>query len=250
MCDRLLSYRARSDLLAKRIILVTGAADGIGRAVARTFAQHGASLILLDRKSRKLEVLYDEIVDAGWPEPALVARDLAGLDGQGAWEVGAGIEHDFQRLDGIVHNAAQLSPLTPLHSYHPADWNSTLQVNLTAPFLLTQALFPLLKLSDSASVIFSSAQPGRQGQAYWGAYAVAYGGIEILMQTWAEEVEHNTRIRMNTLDPGAVRTRMRDLAYPGETKGSLRTPEDITNAYLYLMGEDSRHIRGQSISLA
>lgn len=249
MLDNLLSYKPPADLLKDRVVFVTGAADGIGRAVSKSFAQHGASTILLDKKSRKLETLYDEIVGNDWPEPTLVVQDLNELDPRRALEIGAGVEHDFHRLDGLLHNAGHLSALTPLHSIDPAVWQQTMQVNLTAPYILTQALFPLLRKSSSASIVFTSADVGRHGRAYWGAYAVAYGGIETLAQTWADELEQNTTIRVNTIDPGAVQTSMRNLAYPGEIASSNRSPEDIVNAYLFLMGNDSEHIRGQALTI-
>ncbi len=249
MVEHLLDYQPPIDLLQDKIILVTGAADGIGRQVAKGFARFGAETILLDKKSRKLETLYDEIVSNDWPEPTLVVQDLNQLDTARAFEIGAGVEHDFRHLDGLLHNAAYLSMLTPMHSLEATSWQQTLQVNLTAPFLLTQALFPLLKRASSASIIFSSAAVGRRGRAYWGAYAVACGGIEVMAQTWADEVEENTAIRVNTLDPGAVRTGMRKLTHPGEMTNSIRAAEDVLNAYLYLMGDDSKHIRGQAIAL-
>ena len=249
MLENLLAYAPPQDLLKERVIMVTGAADGIGRAVAKSFARFGASTILLDRKSRKLETLYDEVTACGWPQPTIVNQDLNHLDTQRAFEISAGIEHDFNRLDGLVHNAAVFNLLTPMHSLDPDSWRQTLQVNLTAPHLLTQAVFPLLKRSGSASIIFSSAEVGRRGRAYWGAYAVAYGGLEVMSQIWADELEQNTQIRVNTLDPGAVQTTMRTLAYPGKPATSVRAPEDIVNAYLYLMGDDSKHIRGRALSI-
>lgn len=249
MLEDLLDYDPPIDLLKDKVILVTGAADGIGRAISKSFACFGASIILLDKKSRKLETLYDEIVSNNWPEPTLVVQDLNQLDTDIAFGISAGIEHDFHRLDGLVHNAAFLSMLTPMHSLDLASWQQTLQINLAAPYLLTQAVYPLLKRSGAASIIFTSARVGRRGQAYWGAYAVAYGGIEVMAQIWADELEHNTAIRVNTLDPGAVQTALRKLAYPGETTSAIRSPEDIVNAYLYLMGDDSKHIRGQAVTV-
>lgn len=249
MPEALPDYKPPTDLLQGRIVLITGAADGIGRAVCRACAAHGASLVMLDRKSRKLEILYDEITDRGWPEPTLVVQDLEQLDSQRAADLAAGIAHDFGRLDGLLHNAGVLDLLTPLHSYPLDLWRRTMQVNLTAPYLLTQALVPLLKLSESASVIFTSADVGRRGRAYWGAYAAAYAAIENLVQTWADELEANTSVRMNSIDPGAVRTALRNAAYPGELAGSLKAPDDIVNAYLYLLGDDSRGVRGRAFSL-
>ena len=249
MIPRLLDYIPPPGLLLDKRILVTGAAAGIGRAVARSFADHGACLALLDKKSRGLETLYDEIVAAGGPEPVLVVQDLMTLDDESALQIGAGIEHDLGGLDGLLHNAGVLTGLTPLHSGDPDSWQQTLRVNLIAPWILTRCLLPLLRRADCASVLFTSAGPGRHGEAYWGAYAVAYGGVEILSQTWADELEANTSIRFNTLDPGPVHTSMRRESFPGEVKGASRSPEDITAAYLYLMGDDSRDVRGQALSV-
>lgn len=249
MIDNLLDYDPPADVLKDKRILITGAADGIGRAVSKSFAIHGASLILLDKKTRKLETLYDDIVAAGAPEPALVVQDLMDLDHESALQIGAGIEHDFHGLDGLLHNAGQLKGLTPMHSVDNESWQQTLQVNLNAPWVLTQVLLPLMKRSAAASILFTSAHTGRRGQAYWGAYAVAYGGIEVLAQAWAEEVEQNTAIRINTIDPGPVQTSMRRLSFPGEVQGTVRAPAEITAAYLYLMADDSRHVRGQALTI-
>jgi len=249
MIENLLDYAPPANILENKRILITGAADGIGRAVAQSFASHGASLILLDRKSRKLETLYDEIVAAGGLEPTLVLQDLMDMDFQSALQISAGIELDFHNLDGLLHNAGHLAGLTPMHSVDMDSWHKTLQVNLNAPRILTQVLFPLLKRSEAAAILFTTADSGRRGQAYWGAYAVAYGGIEILAQTWADEVEQNTALRINTIDPGPVRTEMRRRAFPGEIPEAVRAPEDITAAYLYLMGDDSRHVRGRALRI-
>ncbi len=249
MIDNLLDYDPPADVLKDKRILITGAADGIGRAVSKSFAIHGARLILLDKKTRKLETLYDDIVATGAPKPALVVQDLMDLDHESALQIGAGIEHDFQGLDGLLHNAGQLKGLTPMHSVDNKTWQQTLQVNLNAPWVLTQVMFPLMKRSAAASILFTSAHTGRRGQAYWGAYAVAYGGLEILAQAWADEVEQNTAIRINTIDPGPVQTSMRRLSHPGEVSGTVRAPAAITAAYLYLMGDDSRHVRGQALTI-
>ncbi len=247
--DRLCDYNAAPDLLNERIILVTGAADGIGRAVVRGYAAHAATVIMLDRQRRKLEILYDDICDQGWPEPIIVVQDLAQATEETCREIALGIAHDVGRLDGILHNAAHINTLTPLGSYSWKDWQTTVKVNLDIPFLLTRELLPLLKASDSASVLFSSADVGRRGRAYWGAYAVAYFGIEGLAQIWSAETEVNTTIRFNTLDPGPVRTKMRGRLYPGEDPETRPTPEEIVPAYLYLMGRDSSHVNGMALAV-
>ncbi len=243
----LLDYRAPDDLLAGRHVLVTGAADGIGRAVASAFAEHGASVLVLDRKRRKLEILYDEITSNGYAEPTIVVQDLRGLDETSARNIFLGIEHDFGHLDGLVHAETDFSGLRPLHNTSAELWSRALQGNLTAPFLLTRAVLPLLKLSNDASVIFTTAAVGRQGKAFWSAYGVACAGLECLAKIWSEELDAHTSVRVNTLDPGPVRTPDRALAYPGENANQLPSPAWIAPAYLYLMGRDSHGINGQAL---
>lgn len=249
MIECLCEYDAAPDLLKGRVILVTGAADGIGRAVVRGYAKHAATVIMLDRQRRKLETLYDDICGQGWPEPVIVIQDLAQASEETCRQIALGIAHDFGHLDGLLHNAAVINTLAPLRSYAWNDWQTSIKVNLEIPFLLTRELFPLLKASNFASVVFTSADVGRRGRAYWGAYAVAYFGIEGLAQVWSAETEVNTSVRFNTLDPGPVRTKMRGKLYPGEDPGNHPTPEDIVSAYLYLMGEDSRHVNGMALSV-
>ena len=249
MLDTLLEYDPDRDVLKNKRILITGCAEGLGRAVALALARYGADLILLDRKQRRLETLYDEIVAERGSEPALLPLDLAALDQDHALRIRSGIEHDFQGLDGLIHNAAHLTELAPLQSVSPEVWRKTFQVNLDAPWLLTSALYPLLRASPHASVLFTSADCGRKGEAYWGPYAAAYGGLEILARTWSDEAEQNTTLRFNTIDPGPLRTAMRRRTFPGEVPDSVRRPEDVTPAYLYLMSDDSRSIRGQMITI-
>ncbi len=244
----LLRYRPASDAFAARHVLVTGASDGIGRAVALELAAHGATVIALDKKRRRLETLYDHIVEQGWPEPALFVQDLTELDADRAMAIARGVAAEFDRIDGLLHNAAELGVLAPLHAHDLALWSRIMQVNLHAPYLLTRAMLPLLRRSESASVVFTSADVGRRGRAYWGAYAVAYAGVEGLVQVWSDELEANTRIRINSLDPGPVRTTLRNRAYPGEDSSTLLTPEQVTPAYLYLLGPDSESITGQALS--
>ncbi|MDH3639182.1 MAG: SDR family NAD(P)-dependent oxidoreductase [Gammaproteobacteria bacterium] len=244
----LLNYRAPKDLLRGCTVLVTGAADGIGRAVAKAFAGHGATVLILDRKRRKLETLYDEIIALGCTEPAIVVQDFLELDEAAARNVCLGIGHDFGRLEGLVHAATEFAGLKALHNIDAPQWSRAMQGNLTAPFLLTRAVLPLLKTASDASVVFSSAAVGRHGKAFWGAYGVACAGIESLAKIWSEELDTHSSVRVNTLDPGPVRTPLRELAYPGEDANRLPTPEDVVPAYLYLMGSDSRGVNGQVLS--
>lgn len=242
------SYTPTPNSLATRYILVTGAGDGIGRTAALAFAEHGANVILLGRTQSKLEKVYDEIERRGWPQAALLPLDLAKAN-LGHYEQAAQtIEKEFGRLDGLLHNAADAGTLTPIDLYDPETWYRVMQVNLHAPWLLTRACLPLLRQSQDASIVFTSSDVGRHSRAYWGAYAVSCFGVEGLMQTLAAELANEGKIRVNSLDPGVVRTGMRSRMYPGEAAQSLSSPEKILPAYLYLMGPDSRAVHGQALN--
>jgi NAD(P)-dependent dehydrogenase (short-subunit alcohol dehydrogenase family) len=192
--------------------------------------------------------VYDEIDQAGGPQPAIYPMNLEGASDEDYRQLAENIEQQLGRLDGILHNAAILGALSPLELYDLELWSQVMQVNLNAPLLLTRACLPLLKKSPDASVIFTSAEVGRHGVAYWGAYGVASAAVENLMQIFADEMETNTNIRFNSLDPGAVRTRLRKLAFPGEDQEALPLPEQIMPSYLYLMGPDSAAVNGQQLS--
>lgn len=242
-----MNYTPPENLLQDRIILVTGAGDGIGRAAAKTFAAYGATVILLGRTIRKLEAVYDEIVQAKHPQPAIYPMNLEGASPKDYEDFAEIINKEFGRLDGVLHNASMLGKLTPLEHYDINQWYQVLQVNLNAPYMLTRACLNLLKQSGDASVIFTSSSVGRKGRAYWGAYAVSKFAVEGLMQVLADELEQNTSIRVNSLNPGKTRTKMRSDAYPGEDPNTLPTPDEIMNIYLYLMGADSRSVHGQAL---
>lgn len=242
------SYRAAADLLAQRVILVTGAGTGLGRSAAITFARHGATVILLGRTVAALEQVYDTILDEGLPQPAIVGLDLERADAAACAHVAHTVGEEFGKLDGLLHNAAQLGALTPVEQYDPAMWGRVVQINLTAPFLLTQALLPLLRESSDPSIVFTSSAVGRRARAFWGAYAVSGFAVEGLAQVLADELENAGNVRVNTLDPGAVRTRMRERAYPGEDPSTVTPPEAVMAMYLYLMGPDSRGVSGRAFS--
>jgi NAD(P)-dependent dehydrogenase (short-subunit alcohol dehydrogenase family) len=242
-----MDYTPTPDLLKERISLVTGAGDGIGRAAAKTFAAHGATVILLGRTIRKLEAVYDEIVQAQHPQPAIYPMNLEGASPKDYEDLAEIVAKEFGRLDGLLHNASMLGKLTPLEHYDINQWYQVLQVNLNAPYMLTRACLNLLKQSPDASVVFTASSVGRKGRAYWGAYAVSKFALEGLMQVLADELETNTAIRVNSLNPGKTRTKMRSDAYPGENPNTLPLPEDIMSMYLYLMGIDSRGVHGQAL---
>ena len=227
---------------------MTGAGAGIGATAARTFAAHGATVVLLGRTVRKLEKVYDEIESAGHPQPAIYPMNLEGAKPEDYDELAKTLDKEFGRLDGLLHNAALLGTLSPLELYDLKTWARVLHVNLNAPFLMTRACLGVLKESSDASVVFTGSAVGRQGRAYWGAYAISKAADENLMQIFADELETNTAIRVNSIDPGAVRTEMRARAYPGEDPQTVPAPEEIMNAYLYLMGPDSKGSTGQQFN--
>lgn len=240
------NYTYASDVLRERIILVTGASDGIGRALAVHVAGLGAQVILHGRNSTKLEAVYDEIEALdGAPRPSIAVLDLATADGDAYMTLASSIEEAYGRLDGLVHNAGILGPRLSIEQYEPVEWQKVLHINLTAPFVLTQLLLPMLRKSGDPSVIFTSSGVGRVGKAFWGAYSVSKFGIESLSQILADEHRH-TSLRANCINPGPVRTRMRLEAYPAEDRDALRRPEDIMAAYVYLLGPASRGVTGKS----
>lgn len=241
------NYSARNDLLQDRIILVTGAGDGIGRAAAKSFAAHGATVVLLGRTLEKLEAVYDEIEAAGHPQPAIVPMNLDTATEHDYIEVSNKLYDEFGRLDGVLHNAGLLGMRTPLENYDPITWEQVMRVNVHAPFLMTQSLLPLMQHSTDASVVFTSSGVGRKGRAYWGAYAVSKFATEGMMEVLADELENQPNIRINAINPGATRTNMRAYAYPAEDPSNNPTPEEIMPVYLYLMGPDSQSTNGQSI---
>lgn len=242
-----LNYQCAKHALKDRIILVTGAGDGIGRAAAITLAKHGATVILLGRTQAKLEHVYDEIKNAGYPEPALAPVNLA-VAGPNDFDELAGLfDKEFGRLDGILHNASLLGDITTIDNYDTGTWDSVMQVNVNSAFYLTQAMLPLLRASEDARIVFTSSSVGRVGRAFWGAYAVSKAATENLSQVLAQELENTSNIRVNTINPGGTRTSMRAQAYPGEDPQTRKTPEEIMPVYLYLLGPDSKDVNGLSL---
>ena len=238
-------YTPAKNLLKDRVILVTGAGAGIGRAVAKSLGAHGATVILLGKTVNKLENVYDEILAAGGPLPGIYPMDLMGAEYTDYEEMVGALDKEYGRLDGLLHNAGILGERAPIEHHEIHIWQQVLQVNLTAPFLLTKACLELLYKSPDASVVFTASGVGRKARAYWGAYAVSKYGIEALSLMLADETEFRGTLRANSLNPGAVRTAMRRQAFPAEDLTTLKTPEDILPDYLYLLGPDSKGVTGQ-----
>jgi len=239
-------YSARPDLLKDRVILVTGAGRGIGAAAAKTFAAHGATVLLLGKTEENLSQVYDAIEAAGHPQPAVIPFNLETALPHQYDELAATVEREFGRLDGLLHNAAIVGPRTPLEQLSGDNFMRVMQVNVNAMFMLTSVMLPLLKLSSDASVVFTSSSVGRKGRAYWGAYAVSKFATEGLMQVLADELDGTCAARANSVNPGATRTSMRAQAYPGENPANNPAPDAIMPVYLYLMGPDSAGVNGQA----
>ena len=241
------TYTYSDELLRDRIIFVTGASDGIGRALAIHAAELGAQIILHGRNTRKLEKVYDEIeaID-GAHRPSIAVMDLAVADSEAYTTLANSLADDFGRLDGLVHNAGILGERYAVEQYDAALWQKVMHVNVTAAVALTQVCLPLLHKSDDGSVIFTSSGVGRTGRAFWGAYAVSKFATEGLSQVLADEQRH-TGLTVNCINPGATRTNMRLAAYPGEDRNALKRPEEILATYIYLLGPDSRDVTGESL---
>lgn len=241
------TYSAPPNLLHDRIILITGASDGIGRALAMRVAELGAQVVLHGRNVQKLEKVYDaiEAID-GAPRPSIAVVDLATADSAGYLSLAENLQQEFGRLDGLVHNASLLGSRFSIEQYDVVEWQQVMHVNVTAAFALTQVCLPLLNQAEDPSIIFTSSGVGRTGRAFWGAYAPSKFAIEGLAQVLADEHKHG-KIRVNCVNPGATRTKMRLAAYPAEDRDALKRPEEILATYIYLLGPDSKGITGKSL---
>ncbi|ELM3722690.1 YciK family oxidoreductase [Edwardsiella piscicida] len=242
----MVQYQAPAALLQGRTILVTGASAGIGREAALSYARHGARLILLGRDAERLDAVSRQIVADGAPRPHALCCDLMTLSPTQSQALADDLAQQFGHLDGLLHCAGLLGSITPLAQQAYSEWQSVMQVNLNAAFLLTRDLLPLLRRAERASIIFTSSSVGRAGRAGWGAYAVSKFATEGLMQVWAQELA-GSAIRVNAINPGATRTAMRASAFPDEDPQALRTPAQIMPLYLYLMGDDSLGENGRSL---
>ena len=234
-------------MLKDKTILVTGAGDGIGKAAALKYASLGANLILLGRTLSNLEKSYDEILSNGFQIPMISLMDFSKADANDYQDLIDNLMDKYGCLDGLLLNAGILGDRSPISQYDVSTWVTTLHVNLTAQFILTQTLLPALYKSKNASVIFTSSGVGKVGKAFWGAYSVSKFGTEALCQILSAEHHNEPSIRFNCINPGPVQTKMRKLAYPLEDEKLLLKPDDILEKYIWLMSDDSVDIDGQSI---
>ncbi|WP_454253375.1 YciK family oxidoreductase [Pseudomonas sp. Marseille-Q7302] len=240
-------YQAPAELLKDRVILITGANRGIGAALARGCAALDARVILQGRDAAALDQVRDEIQASGGQAAETLVLDLEQADAAAYAALAARLQQRHGRLDGLVHNAGLLGPRVLLEETPAPALAQVLQVNVQAGFALTQALLPLLKAADQASVIFTSSSVGRKGRAGWGAYSVSKFATEGLMQVWAEELA-DAGVRVNSVNPGGTRTAMRAAAYPDEDPARVPAPEDILPVYLYLLGPASQGTTGQALN--
>ena len=242
------NYKVQEGELEGKVILVTGANRGFGLAITMDLAKAGATVIMLGRDLGSLEYAYDAVVDAGYKEPILYPLDLEGATPENYQELQDNILDQFKKLDGLIHNAAILGTQMPIDQYDIKLWYSTLQINLSAPFMLTQFLIPALMKSNDARILFLSSTVGRKARAYWGAYSVSKFGIEGFAKTLSEELE-KTQITVNTINPGKIRTEMRRTAYPAEDASKVPRPEEKSSVIVYLLSNEGSKINGEQLTI-
>lgn len=242
-------YRPEFALLEGHVLLVTGAGQGLGQALALACAALGATVILHGRTVAKLEKTYGLIVAANHPTPAIAPLDFANAGEQEFEHIAQTIGREFGRLDGLVHCAASLKRLQPLAQESLDDWLALLRINLIAPFTLTRACLPLLRRSEAGSVIFTSDSHAVRPAAYWGGFAVAKSGLTALLRIWTDELATSPNLRMNIVVPGPMQSPQQALTHPGELKQKLATPAQLLPGYLYLLGRDGKNVNGKVMQL-
>lgn len=246
------SYQPEPNALSGKTILITGAAGGLGSAVAKGAAKVGAELILLDNNQNKLNQLHDEIEADLGKQPGLYPLDLRGATVDDYADLATTIQDVFKGLHGIVHCAATLGQLSPIDHVDAKTWQETFTTNLHAPVLLTTALLPLMRTTGNGGIVFTT---DNKKSAYWGAYGVSKASIEAAMRIIADELDTSdqpdasARLNCNAINPGPMRTNLRSSAYPGEDPSVVTLPEERVAAYLYLLSESGRSVNGTHIEL-
>ncbi len=246
--EQIRNYHPQENCLEGKVILVTGAGDGIGRVASLNYARYGATVLLLGKTLSKLEYVYDEIESFGGKQPLMLPMNLESASYGAMRDMADKIKKEFGKIDGILHNAGILGDLDLLENYDVDTFQEVMHVNFTATFMLTQALFDLLKASEMASVVFTSSGVAREPRANWGAYSLSKHATEgMCTMLTAENAE--TNLRFNCINPGGTRTAMRAKAYPKEDPMKLLPPEDIMQGYICLMTDDSSEVKGQMVDL-
>lgn len=237
-------YQPKADLLKERVALVTGAGQGLGKVAALSFAQHGASVILHGRDVPKLEAVYDEIVAAGYPQPAIMPMDYLRTTQTELDAFAQSIQTTFSRLDVIFHGASHFVSCMPLALHDLDMWHQHSRINLAVPAALTKACMPMLVRAADASVIFLTESHAVEPKAFWGAFSASKSALANLAAIWADEMEGQTKVRFNLCLPGPVASPMRNKSHPGEIASQLRTMESLARYFLYLAGLDSVLLSG------
>ncbi|GIT32949.1 MAG: YciK family oxidoreductase [Gammaproteobacteria bacterium] len=241
------SYKAPDNLLKDKVILVSGGGSGIGREAGLTFSAFGAEVILLGKNSSNLNETYSLFEKNNLKKPVLQSIDLETAKEQDYKKISEEVYKEFGKLDGLLNNASILGVKTSIQNYDFKEWRRVSKINFESALLLTRSLLPILQIPGNSSIVFTSSGVGKKGRAYWGAYAISKFATEGLVQILSEELEKTSGIRVNAINPGAVRTKMRAEAYPAEDPKNLKQPKEVMNAYLFLMGMDSLGITGNSI---
>ena len=229
------NYQALSQHLKDRVIIVTGAGQGIGQTAAISFAKQGATVILIGRTQAKLEATYDEIQAQGLPEALIFPMDLNKATEDDFKAMAEGIYQQLGRLDGILHNATDFNNLSPLEIQTAEQFEEMFRVNVIAPFALTKACLPLLERAANASVVFTSNSSAQSPKAYWGSHGISKAATDFMMQMWAQELENRPNIRLNSIVPGGLQSPQRKKTHPGEVHSELPTIESAMPLYFYLM---------------
>lgn len=230
--------------LKDQSILVSDAATDIGRSVSLSLAEHGATVLLVARKGKSINTLYDKIIQQGGAEPMIIEMDLTRAQEDQYSTLLKGLEKSFSSLHGLVHLSLIGAPLAPVSLTSTNTWQHCLDLTLIRPMMMTRTLLPLLQQTNTASVVFNTLAAGRHGTAYWGALGAACAGVENLSQTLAEEIPN---VRFNTLDLGKVNTGLRHKFYPAEARSSLRDTDDklVQDYFLYLLSDQSNDQNGK-----
>ncbi len=228
--------------LKDKTILITGASDGIGKATAIECAKNGATVILHGKTQPKLELLYDEIVQAGYSEPLIYPLDFEKITPDDCDTLTKALHSEFGKLDGLFNNAGWLGASSPVQQYDSKLWHRVMQINLNAQFMLTKACLPLLNHESQSSVVFTLDD---KNTAYWGAYGVSKAGLKSFMEILADEVE-NTSINVCGLIPGSVRTSFRTRAFPAENPQNLTTPEEVAKVAAFLLSSENKTINNEA----
>lgn len=239
------TYQVPLQHLKDRVIIVTGAGQGLGKTAAIAFAQQGATVILVGRTQAKLEATYDAIKTQELPEALIFPLDLNKATEDEFKAMAEGIYQQLGRLDGILHNATNFNNLSSLEIQTSEQFEKMFRVNVTSPFGLTKACLPLLERAENASVIFTSTTAARTPKAYWGSHGVSKAATDFMMQIWAQELENRPNIRFNSIIPGPLQSPQRKKTHPGEVHSELATMESAMPLYLYLMSDDSMGVTGK-----